>query len=199
MRPGSSRYFPPAFHWSPRPYLSCVFVVASGCHHQLGAPPGGSGPHRLPLKMPWGPVVQVRITDLVQGVSQRTPSTEFTTEFLGSPEHCKYLLTKGLRIKLWEGGRGAGSQDIFLPRIQSLCHQDPHPKLCPPGHCLEPGLQWKLHLPIQSSKYREPHNCTARHHCNHHPAMLQTQTGLTGRAEARAQLEITEVLTAMAS
>lgn len=111
-------------------------MVASGCHHQLGAPPGGSGPHRLPLKMPWGPVVQVCITDLVQGVSQRTPSTEFTTEFLGSPEHCKYLLTKGLRIKLWEGGRGAGSQDIFLPRIQSLCHQDPHPKLCPLGHCL---------------------------------------------------------------
>lgn len=75
----------------------------------------------------------------------------------------------------------------------------PPPQAMSSGSLLEPGLQWKLHLPIQSSKYRDPHSSTARHHCNHHPAMLQTQTGLTGRAEARAQLEITEVLTAIAS
>lgn len=91
MSPGSPRNFPPGFHWSPRPSLSYyVFEVASGCHHQLGAPPGRSGFHRLPLKMLWCPELQVRITELVQGVSQRTPFTEF----LGNLEHCKYLLTK---------------------------------------------------------------------------------------------------------
>lgn len=82
VSPGGPRYFPPGFHWSPRPYLSYyVFEVASGCHRQLQALPGGSGFHRLPLKMPWSPVPQVRIKELVQGVSQRTPSTKFTTEF----------------------------------------------------------------------------------------------------------------------
>lgn len=194
MRPGSPRYFPPGFHWFPRPYLSYVFVVASGCHHQLGAPPDGSGPHRLPLKMPWGPVVQVHITDLVQGVSQRTPSTEFTTEFLGSPEHCKYLL----RIKLWEGGRGAGSQDIFLPRIQSLCHQDPHPKLCPPGHCLSQDCRGSCTFLY---KVANTENRTAPP-----PGIIVTTIShaadsdrLNRTSWARAQLEITEVLTAIAS
>lgn len=66
------------------------------------------------------------------------------------------LLTKVLRIKLWEEGWGAGSQDVFLPRIQSLCRQDPTPSYVLPITALSQDCNGKVHLHIHSSKYRDP-------------------------------------------